>query len=830
VLSPEAAEALAGELVAELIHRWRQGERIRTEDFLARHPQLGEHPEAVAELIYEELCLRQEFGAEVPPEELLRRFPAWRPQLEVLVDCQRLLGPRLSPPQFPAVGETLGDFLLLAELGGGAQGRVFLAGEVSLGHRPVVLKLTSAEAREHLALARLQHTHIVPLYSVQNHPARGLRALCMPYFGGAALAKVLDALRRLPPARRTGRDVLGALDQASAELPGARGDSPNPARQFLADAGYVEALCWLGACLADALQYAHERGLVHLDLKPSNVLLAADGQPMLLDFHLARGPVQPDGPAPPWLGGTEGYMSPEQRAALAAVRLGRRIPLPVDGRSDVYSLGIVLEEALGGLPGPADGGQPLRRRNPQVGVGLADIIAKCLAPDPADRYPHMAGLAADLRRHLAHRPLVGVRNRSVAERWRKWRRRRPHGLALAAMLLAALTAAAATAAGAVSYFGHRTREARTALGDGQAQMDKGQWDGAITTLRRGLAAARDLPFQDDLARELDRRLGRAERARAAADRAAAAAELHRLAERARFLYGADPLPSGDWSRLAASCRALWEGRRCIMEKLAPPGRRELEVAVRDDLLDLAIFWADLQTPLAPVAPAEQFRRQALEVLDQAEDLLGPSPVLDAERRFHGGPPRPGGAGQRTAWEYYALGRCLLRSGQLEKAARAIGQAVRQKPHGLWPNFYQGLCAYRRGMYADAVTAYSVCIGAAPRAAGCFFNRGRALAALGETSRALDDYDQALRLDPTLAAAALNRGMLHYRARRYPAALADLGRARELGADPAVVCFDLALVHAARGERAAALDHLGRALRLNPDLPGARRLRDQLRGR
>src|SRR5439155_19610904 len=141
-------------------------------------------------------------------------------------------------------------------------------------------------------------------------------------------------------------------------------------------------------------------------------------------------------------------------AAVLAAQRGRAVPRPVDGRSDVYSLGLVLYEALGGiLPaltetltsvtrfdgvrGTRDGRrtdekpQPLHRANPRVSVGLADVIAHCLADDPRDRYPTMAALAADLRRHLAHRPLLGVRNRSLAERWSKWRRRRPYGSILA---------------------------------------------------------------------------------------------------------------------------------------------------------------------------------------------------------------------------------------------------------------------------------------------------------------------------------------------------------------------------------------------------------------
>ncbi len=824
-LTREAAEALAATLAAEMIRCWREGERRLPEEFLRRHPELWDHPEAAADLIYEELCLRQEHGPEVPLEEVLARFPQWRPQLEVLFDCQRLLGPRRPEPRFPATGEFLGDFLLLAELGRGAQGRVFLASQLSLGDRPVVVKLGPAEAREHLSLARLQHTHIVPLYSVQDHPSRGLRSLCMPYFGGGTLAQVLEALRTRPPARRTGQLLVDALDRAQAAAPvvaAARG----PARHALAGAAYPEAVCQIGADLADALQYAHDRGLVHLDVKPSNVLLAADGQPMLLDFHLAREPLHPEAAGPAWLGGTEGYMPPEQEEAVFAVRLGRAVPRPVDGRADVYGLGVVLYEALAGSrPGPGTRARSLCRLNPQVSVGLADVVCKCLAADPDDRYPHPADLAADLRRHLAHRPLAGVRNRSLAERWQKWRRRRPHGAALAMMMLAVLTAAGAVTAGAVGHFTQRVREARAALTDGLAQAARGRWEEAIGTLRRGLAAARGVPFRGELADELEGRLRRAEEEQADAERAAAAAELHHLADRVRFFYGADDLGPGGLDRAAAWCRPFWADRARVVARLTPPGHTGPGPEVRDDLLDMAIFWADLEARLAG-------RARALAVLDQAEALVGPSPVLGAERRRHGAATAPAAhrPGARTAWEHYALGRSLLRTGDLDGAAAEVSRAVRLQPQGLWPNFYQGLCAYRQGRYADAALAYSVCIGAAPGAAGCFYNRGRALEALGQSGPALADYDQALRLDPTLAPAALNRGLLHFRAGRSAPALADLDRARQLGADPAVVLTAAARVYLARGERAAALDHVRQALRLDPTQPDARRLRDLLRER
>src|SRR5207302_1825853 len=158
--------------------------------------------------------------------------------------------------------------------------------------------------------------------------------------GGATLARLVEMQLR-PPAQRTGADLVGALDQVQAAAPVA-GPVRGPARAYLSRQSYVHAVCWIGACLAEALHYAHERGLVHLDLKPSNVLLAADGQPLLLDFHLAREPVRPGAPAPEWFGGTEGYMSPEQHQALTAMKKRQPIGVRVDGRSDLYSLGVVL--------------------------------------------------------------------------------------------------------------------------------------------------------------------------------------------------------------------------------------------------------------------------------------------------------------------------------------------------------------------------------------------------------------------------------------------------------------------------------------------------------
>jgi serine/threonine protein kinase/Flp pilus assembly protein TadD len=502
---------LVDRLAAEMTAAWRRGERPPAEPYLDGHPELLGHPEEAVRLVYEEVCLRQEFGPEVTAEELSRRFPRWADELAVLLDCHRLVQSRLASPLFPAVSESLGDFRLVAELGRGTHGRVYLATQPALADRPVVLKVTPRRVREHLSLARLQHTHIIPLHAMYDFPERGLRATCMPFLGGATLARILELLRGQPLSRRTGQSLVEALDAARAEAPVplvGRGGY----RQVFAGVSYVEAVCRIAVCLAEGLHHAHERGLVHLDLKPSNVLLAADAQPLLLDFHLALRPLPAGREAPEGLGGTPAYMSPEQERACAAARCGKPVPEAVDRRSDLYSLGRLLYVALAGDAAAAEPAlRPLHHHNPQVSVGLSDIIHKCLAANPNDRYPDAATLTGDLRRHLTHLPLQGVSNRSWRERWRKWRRRRPNAPLWTGLLLA-LVAGGALLAGAV---GERHRDAQDTLTEGQDQVRRGVYHEAVRTLARGKARAQGLLGSARLAEALDRQLLQARRAQAA---------------------------------------------------------------------------------------------------------------------------------------------------------------------------------------------------------------------------------------------------------------------------------------------------------------------------
>src|SRR5262249_54447418 len=145
----------------------------------------------------------------------------------------------------------------------------------------------------------------------------------------------------------------------------------------------------IGACLAEALHYAHERGLIHLDLKPSNVLVAADGQPMLLDFHLARAPLAPGVPGPDWMGGTPTYMSPEQRRAFDALRAGREGP-PGRGRPlrPVFAGLALVGSARGDPPArPGDGGTAAPAGQPASNRGARGRARQVPGARPAPALP-----------------------------------------------------------------------------------------------------------------------------------------------------------------------------------------------------------------------------------------------------------------------------------------------------------------------------------------------------------------------------------------------------------------------------------------------------------
>jgi serine/threonine protein kinase/Tfp pilus assembly protein PilF len=820
---------LAEQLASQMAESWRRGERLLADELLLRHPQLLESREAAFRLICEEICLAEEAGVTLDMDKLTGRFPMWGTEIQRLLECHELLKLERVPPA-PA-DDILADFQTVLELGSGAQGRVVLARQISLSDRPVVLKITPCKGQEHLSLASLQHTHISPLYWVHEDMEKNQRVLCMPFFGTVTLHAVLHALAAKPPSERSGQDLLDVLDHAQSRLPISL-PSQGPLRRFLGSESYVRAVCWIGSRLADALQYAHERNLAHLDLKPSNVLLGHDGQPLLLDFHLARAPIRPDGPRPAGIGGTPQYMSPEQRTLLNSLCDGKPLILPVDGRSDIFSLGLILYQLLGRSLPWSRSLPRLEQCNPAVSPGLADILHKCLAEHPSARYQDARALAADLSRHLEHRPLHGVRNRSWTERWRKLQHRRP-GIIPIAVVMGVL--AFAVALTGFLFHAARQRQARdrletieVSLREGTKDLAERRFQPAIDRLTSGLKLAEETEDAAALIPEFHAQLQLARRARTATT-------LHRLADQVRFL-GGDRGDAAATERLTKSCRELWAVRGDILPAFADAGDGDLE-QVRSDLLDVAIIWAGLSVRQATGSQVPLARREALAILAEAESTFGPSPVLVRERseqqRALGQKKEAKEARAlseqppRTAWERCALGRSYLVAGDLKRAAALLDQAVAQAPQDFWANFYQGICAYRRSEHLQAISAFRAAITLQPKSAVAFFNRGRAYSKLGDVANALADYNRALQLDPDLGAAALNRGILYLQQKRYEHALQDMKYALSKNGDPALTHFNLALVYQAQGGRAAALASVRRALASKPEYGKARELEKSL---
>ena len=196
--------------------------------------------------------------------------------------------------------------------GRGAFGRVFLARQGDLANRLVALKIVCDIRGEPQNLARLQHTNIVPIYSV--HAAPPFQAICMPYFGGATLDRM----------------IKGADDSAKCPFP-----------ESWAGADLVDLAVRLAERLADGLA-AHERGVLHRDLKPANVLVTSDGEPMLLDFNLAA-----DATAlVPERFMSAGRWHTCRRNCLRLCSMGGKRSLIL--RGDIYALGLVIWELLAG--------------------------------------------------------------------------------------------------------------------------------------------------------------------------------------------------------------------------------------------------------------------------------------------------------------------------------------------------------------------------------------------------------------------------------------------------------------------------------------------------
>src|SRR5688572_1418949 len=321
-------------------------------------------------------------------------------------------GPRTVPPQKSKTQTPVGDYELLEEIARGGMGIVFRARQISLNRIVAVKALLFGEfasdefiamfRAEAQAAAALQHPNIVAIHEVWQHD--GQHFFSMEYVEGHTLAHLLK-------------------------------DGPLVATRA---ARYAEII-------ARAAHYAHQRGIIHRDFKPSNILIDDADQPRVTDFGLAKRFTSTNAPsATAALVGTPHYMSPEQSS---------RRGLAITPATDVYSIGAMLYHMLAGRPpfvgesveqilAQTLGSEPVSPRllNQSVSRDLETICLKCIAKDPPRRYGSALELADDLQRFSQNLP-IHARPISRFERTMRWTRRNP----APAAILVLLTAVAATA-------------------------------------------------------------------------------------------------------------------------------------------------------------------------------------------------------------------------------------------------------------------------------------------------------------------------------------------------------------------------------------------------
>lgn len=781
-------------VIAELIRvdlelNWRNRNPAFVEDYRNVFPTLDR--KKIEEIAFEEYRCRHACGDPVDRSDYSKRlgidssrWPTWdKPERES------------AAPEFPRDGETFLNFEILGVLGSGAVGRVYLAKQKDLAERLVVIKVTTCRTTEPDNLAQLQHTNIVPIYSV--HQTDDFQVICMPFLGIITLRDVIRSLEGGSTADRS-TDLISTVARNRLETVvqnvdtrrindlGRRRDldlATDFSNQDLEQQNYCNLAAWLIARVAEGLAHAHDNGILHGDIKPENILLQRHAEPLLLDFHLARQSADKnEGPD----GGTIPYMAPEHLASLIS-------SAQVDQRSDLYSAGVLLFELLTGeTPVPVhnrlDDVYLITRleqiRNFQVDddsrlreipTDLTSILKKCLAADPDDRYQHARELAVDLNRHLQDLPLIYAPNRSIVERGAKWLRRNRWATSISTIISLLVITVVSVGLVGWSYYSHSYRLEKISQSREFVQR--------LRTVNLGLSSIdhRDSRIDRDikLARELLTEFN------------ADSLDAENRNERVRIL----PSDILRQEKVALSRTHYWLAENLI-RKVLSQGEQDpqvLEAALNHNRiarqlvdgnhLGLAIQRAEIQKLLG-------------------QETEPPNVTLVDIERADGS-------------DLIELAHAVHTLGQTNLAHRALDEYLEQEPANYAAWLLKGNLFASQQRLQDAEACYTVCIGLDHLSSLGYFYRGMTRMNRGEYQMAEDDFRQADLLNPDETPTLLNHALCQISLGKLADADRLLSRALEDPAVPSRVYFIRSQVRNQLGQGELAEQDYRRALELRP---------------
>jgi len=384
----------------------------------------SEHsPENIIEQAVQRFVDAQLQGQKPDVDEFVKQYPEFESQikkrLQNLQHIDNLFNCLIQtdesdfaniPAEYNLIGQKLGDFEIFSLIGTGGMGAVFLAKQGSLD-RTVALKVISDVGgvhhrtlerfrREAKILAKVSNPNIVPVYDVGQQGQYSYFA--MEYVQGLSLDKIINAIRNANPIEKASNVLHNCLKTQTTVYYDKQRKSKNEKGAEI-DKDYVVEISKIIITIANALDYAHKKGILHRDIKPSNILIDSKGTPKLVDFGLATAGTEKSITIAGEIFGTPNYMPPEQI----------RSPENVDCRSDVYSLGATFYECLTLHP-PFEGDSvnetlinvttmevtPPRKFCSWLSADFNAILLQTLRKDPKDRYQTMAEFISDIENVL----------------------------------------------------------------------------------------------------------------------------------------------------------------------------------------------------------------------------------------------------------------------------------------------------------------------------------------------------------------------------------------------------------------------------------------------